>query len=548
MRDGEEMMELYKSLNGDLDRRKRFDYVIGNPPYIGLNKCTNVPFTNLMKEGKKITMGNVYGVNLHSIPDNRKKYPPKPNLYAFFIALGLALLKEKGKICYIVPLNILSAGDLDVLRYHLAKYTTIEKIITFQNPMFTGRGLRQNTDVATSSLIFVARKELPDPGHTVSITKFQQHKEDQIDDFEKYLKGPNKKPFSILQKELLNSVENWSFIQQDSAVINMMNTYTVNTESMILYAEHKTAQKIFKCNFWFDVGFILDDKYKTPDSKNAYPILNFKMSSGYSLFEFSSYYPKDTNKIGLTKNSQGYGGLGHKYNILWRVKNMQHFHFSETPVIFNMGQAGFIASDNKAEMLYLFSLLNSPINKMILESKLKHENEKEFLVAIKSIKQYIRIPKITQENAFIKKEIIKLADTMLKLEMPVIKDVVEMPRTQQQVFDSVRVDVDKNNLILTSGSKPYSGKIEAKMAKLVAAAITKEFSSEFPRPIDINELRQLPVIDFDEQKRIKDYIDDLVFALYFNVPINSLGIEKAAAVHRAVAKHEFFPLISANVK
>jgi len=121
-----------------------------------------------------------------------------------------------------------------------------------------------------------------------------------------------------------------------------------------------------------------------------------------------------------------------------------------------------------------------------------------------------------------------------------------MPRTQQQVFDSVRVD--KNNLILTSGSKQYSGKIEPKMAALVAAAITKGFSSEFPRPIDINELRQLPVIDFDEQKRIKNYIDDLVFALYFNVPINSLGIAKAAAVHRAVAKHEFFPLINANVK
>ena len=58
-------------------------------------------------------------------PNNGKKYAPKPNLYAFFIALGLALLKNDGKMAYIIPQTILTETDYDVLRYHLANRTTI---------------------------------------------------------------------------------------------------------------------------------------------------------------------------------------------------------------------------------------------------------------------------------------------------------------------------------------------------------------------------------------------------------------------------------------
>ena len=548
MRRREDLKNLFQSLEGDHSKRQRFDYVIGNPPYIGLNKCGNIPFTNFMKEGKSISMGNVYGANLHSIPDNRKKYPPKPNLYAFFIALGLALLKEKGTICYIIPLNILSAGDLDVLRYHLAKFTTIEKIITFQNPMFIGRGLKQKAKVATSSLIFIARKKLPNDDHKVSITNFHQYKEKQADDFEKYLKSKNKKSFSILQTDLLNNVENWSFIQQDSSVLDMIKTYNINTEPMSLYAEHKMAQKMFQSNFWFDVGFILDDKYKTQNTKDAYPILDLKSSLGYSIFRFSSYYPKNIKKIGLTKNSQGYEGLGHKYNIVWRVKNMQYFHFTEAPVIFNMGQAGFIASDNKTEMLYLFSLLNSPVNMMLLKSKLKNENEKEFLVAIKSIKQYIRVPRITQENEAIKTEIIRQTETMLNLEEPVLRDIVDFPKISMQTFDSIKVV--GNTLVLCYGDKSYTAKIKNEKIKIVENLVNSEY---FPngellskKDIILDDLRFLPAIDFEEQKKIKNYIDDLVFALYFNVKLPTLVIKNSNAIQTVCAKNEFYTIVKSG--
>jgi len=70
----------------------------------------------LIKEGK-VSLNNIYGVNLHSVPNDRKKNRPNPNLYLFFIALGLALLKDNGKMSYIIPQTLLTAGDFNVMRY-----------------------------------------------------------------------------------------------------------------------------------------------------------------------------------------------------------------------------------------------------------------------------------------------------------------------------------------------------------------------------------------------------------------------------------------------
>ena len=81
----------------------------------------------LLKE-KKVKLNNIYGWNLHSLPNNRKKYSPKPNIFIFFMALSFALLKDKGKFCYIIPQTFLVNPDSDVARYILSAKYTIEKI------------------------------------------------------------------------------------------------------------------------------------------------------------------------------------------------------------------------------------------------------------------------------------------------------------------------------------------------------------------------------------------------------------------------------------
>jgi hypothetical protein len=146
----------------------------------------------------------------------RKKeaYSPKPNLYAFFIALGLALLKKNGKLCLIIPQTILTAKDLDVIRFYLSKNTTIKEIIIFSGNLFIGRGLKQNKPIATSSLVFVAEKKEPEPQNQVKIINYHQYYDKNGIDFYKYFRSNNKDTKFISQKELCENITNWNFIKQ----------------------------------------------------------------------------------------------------------------------------------------------------------------------------------------------------------------------------------------------------------------------------------------------------------------------------------------------
>jgi len=516
---------------------KRFDFVIGNPPYIGYNRCTKVPFAIKIKDKTdSFSMGNVYGVNLNTVPDRRKPYPPKPNLYAFFIALGLGLLKTNGKICYIIPQTILTAGDLDVLRYHLSKYTTIEKIITFEGNLFTGRGLKQTKPVSTSSLIFIAKKSRPNANHVVKVVNYLPYTSKQGEDLDVYFRSRNKEVKEILQKELLENLDNWTFIKQDEIFHKISSLY--NSNSISVEEWRKNVLEDYD-EFCFDVGYILDPKYFSASSDNNYPILDFKQSIGYTKMSFKNYYPKSREKIELTRNSR-YATLDHNYNIVCRIKNFQKFMLIEGPVIFNMGQALIMATNNKKEVLFIFSLLNSTLNIKILENNLKTTNEKEYLVSIKSIKQFFRIPIITQKNKAIKAEIIKQTEFMLSLEKFVINDFIDFPNTALQTFDFVRME--GNDLILASGDKKIAGKIAKGKLDMVKAAIEAEY---FPRStlvpnkdIKMSELKFLPVIDYELQKTIKNYIDDLVFALYFNLPVQDIGIENSDSIHNLVSKFD----------
>ncbi len=86
MRTEEDLTEVKGSMTSI--PRRRFDYVIANPPYVSYNECSKqgLKIFDLIKNKKKqqqVQLNDIFGVNLHSIPDNRKKYAPKPNLYAF---------------------------------------------------------------------------------------------------------------------------------------------------------------------------------------------------------------------------------------------------------------------------------------------------------------------------------------------------------------------------------------------------------------------------------------------------------------------------------
>ena len=546
MRDEKDLQAMMESLQKKNGHRGRFDFVVGNPPYIFNNASgvNNAVFMKRMKDPKdtSISLSNVYGVNLHSTPIERKKYPPKPNLYAFFIALGLALLKDGGKICYIIPQTILMAGDLDVLRYHLSNNTTIEKIVTFSGNLFVGRGLKQNKPIPTSSLIFVARKEQPNKDHKIKIVNYNEYNEKQSGDFEKYFNSHNKNVFEIPQVDLQNNVDNWNFIKQDNTYVELFSKYKENTESIDFYSNHVFAQNRFGTRFYFDVGFILDDKLVTDKEDDNYMIPDVNKVNGFTGLKDKGFYPKDINKIGLTKNSQGYQVLDYEYKIVWRVLNFSNFYFTTKPIIFNMGQAAYIVSNNKTEMHYLFALLSSNVSKFVLQNALKVPNEKNFSVPIKGIKKYIRIPKIVSENQFIKDEIIKTTEQMLDLEKATLRDIVNFNGVQMQQFN--KISVVGNNLVLDS----MTLEIPDNYVEAVKFALKNKYFDKNGNPllteIRLSELKLLPVIDFEQQEKLKNYIDDLVFALYFNVPVKIVGTEHANEIKQLCQENEFYSYIN----
>ena len=412
----------------------QFDFVIGNPPYIGYNECCRqgIEFTKrIKKKNSGITLADVYGVNLHSVPGVPKKYSPKPNIYAFFIALGLALLKENGKLCYIIPQTLLTAGDLDVLRYHLATQTTMESMMTFDENLFIGRGRRQNKSVATSSLIIIVQKKMPHRTHQVKVTNYKPcskiaeedtkggRKEFQREssvNFSAFRGNSNRETKNVLQSDLLAKIENWNFLLYDSRYADFVNAYVKNSLSIEDYRRNILADYNEIC---IDGGVKLDKSRITTEQKgDQYRVFNPKNNSveTYRARETNLFYDK-SETITFLQCTQGMRVFNNRYKILWRTRFNNRFQFSEEPdLILHNNQTLMLSSDNRSELLFLFGLLNSRLSLFMLEKTLKMPNESTFIVAMKSIKKNIRVPRITPKNRKFKDKIVAKIETMLAFE------------------------------------------------------------------------------------------------------------------------------------
>jgi len=353
MRDERDLSEMKHSLTDSMDQqsgrrfpRRRFDFVIGNPPYIGYNeasKSVGVKLFRMMKEGS-VKLSNIYGWNLHSAPERQKKYPPKPNLYAFFLALGFALLKENGRFCYIIPQTLLTEPDYDVVRHHLSHDYTIESLITFAGKLFVGRGTSQSKEVHTSSLILVAIKSRPPANHTVECVRSLDTGEDVRDVIANVRKKRRELARSIAQSELRKNVDNWNFITWDAALAKLYTQYKQRSESMMVYSEHKLAQQRFGTRFYFDVGFILDRKKESSKpGKDMWGLVNFKDFVNFTSFRPTTFYPRSEGDIELPKNSQGYEALHRRHKLLWEKSRRIKFYYSDADVVPSMSHCQIIS-------------------------------------------------------------------------------------------------------------------------------------------------------------------------------------------------------------
>jgi len=292
------------------------------------------------------------------------------------------------------------------------------------------------------------------------------------------------------------------------------------------------------------VGFILEkEHYQVRPSASSYEILDFKHFEGYSAFFPKQFYPKNNDLIKLTRSNQGHITLTPKWSIVWRIKNHNGFKLTDRPIIFNMGTASIITSDNEDEMHYLLSILNSTVSKLILESFLKIPTEKEYLVAVLPVKRYIRVPKLNASNEKIKKEVITQTKSLLNNERYSIQDFVDFKSILQQKFDSI--EVQSSSVIINYKDNCVKCKIKGN-ASIIEANLADQLHSLFDDNGigSISDLKNLHIIDKELQVQIKNYIDDLVYALYFNVKLQDIGFVNRDKVHIACAKHEYYNQIN----
>jgi len=341
---------------------------------VGYNVCSkqHLLIFDYIKNGE-VSLNNIYGVNLHSVPDDRKKNRPNPNLYLFFIALGLALLKDKGKISYIIPQTMLTAGDFNVIRYHLAKFVTIDKIIAFDNALFIERGINQRKMIATSSLIFIITKTPPTPNHNIEVIRHRETGQEIKQTIEEITKGKKISKIQILQQNLLANFQNWNYILFDNEYLDLYQEYKSDNQDISIYSEHALAKANFNSTFYFDGGYSIDEsiRLESPPDEEYYIYPKFSNKFYTKIFPVGYWSNirtgKSKYKIGLRQGSQEYNLLDSKYKIVWSYANPNRFFFTDEKIIWARNQFNAIGSNNKKELIYLFALLNSRLNWTIMK-------------------------------------------------------------------------------------------------------------------------------------------------------------------------------------
>ena len=528
MRDETDLSEMKSSLEKDSDDvtgrrvpRRRFDFVVGNPPYISYNqasKAVGVKLFQLMRE-KSVKLSDIYGWNLHSAPGRRKRYPPKPNLYAFFMALGFALLKDGGRFCYIIPQTLLTEPDFDVVRYHLSHGYTIDSLIAFSGKLFVGRSTDQTKEISTSSLIVVCTKKKPPADHKVECVWVPDGDGEVREVLAELRRRRQEIGRKVEQKELRENIGNWKFITWAPAVASAYRRYRRQSESMTVYSEHVLSQDRFGARFYFDVGFVLDRrKERSQPGRNMWGLVRFQDFLSFTNFRPTVFYPSREKDIGLPKNSQGHEALYRKHKLLWEKSRRFKFYYTDADVVPSMSHCQIISSDHREEILFLFAVLNSSVTRRMFEAMFSLGNEKVgMFVTVTRLKSFVRPPVVdSSEKLRVKEEVVTLVEKALGMERPLLGEFVDID-TLVNRFDDVRVEGDR--LLTRHRGRGLAFPIQRASARLVEAALAARFDGggglfDRENSISLSELKSLPLFDRDGQAAVLREVDERILDLY----------------------------------
>ena len=326
--------------------------------------------------------------------------------------------------------------------------------------------------------------------------------------------------------------------------VNFHEEYKKNTIDISSFRVKLTPSD----DFSFDGGVIINENsIKSRAADDCFEIFDYKTNNwnAYTISKSEKYYPIN-GSFKFPSGSQGIATFHKKFKIIWRTRFANRFQFTDRNILLINNQSLTVSSNSKNELLFYFSLVNSPITKLVLEENLRQKNEKDYFIPLRAIKEFVRIPKITDGNQKIKNEIINSVEKMLKFEEERLSHFVDFSKVMVQKFDSV--SIDSSNLIIEKDKEKI--KIQIKGDKnLVKKTIDEKYNKGLKlekSKISLSDLKILPVVDYNKQKELKDYIDDLVFSLYFNIGLEKLGLNHAEKIKVECSKNPYYKLVNAQ--
>ena len=97
----------------DYKTNDRYDYIIGNPPYIKIQNIDNIDLIKMRKEYPEFINGNT-------------------NIYIYFIIKCFNLLNENGKLIFIVPNTWIYSKSFKYFKDFIFKNKYLELLIDFK--------------------------------------------------------------------------------------------------------------------------------------------------------------------------------------------------------------------------------------------------------------------------------------------------------------------------------------------------------------------------------------------------------------------------------
>lgn len=319
----------------------------------------------------------------------------------------------------------------------------------------------------------------------------------------------------IPQSQLAEKFLNWSWIRWSQKDLDFYEKYLQNSEPINdVYGNNIESEKKWGARFWFDGGVDIE-KQMISKEKLDYIVFDSKKNNSkkYHVNGFTGYY-SDKLPFKVPKGRQGISTFNQQYKIIWGVKDPTNFQFSNLKLLLNGLQSLIISSNNKVEIVYIFAILNSNLNRKVLEINCKSKHEQSFFVSMTNIKNFIRVPILdTPQKIEQKQKLIQLAQELLDAETVALQDLVDFDDDRVLPARFEKWEVSNGDTVIASTiilDSTYKFPIK-NQPDLIKQTLEKEIgNSEF----SLNQLKNLNVFDKNHQSRIKNQIDELVLEMY----------------------------------